>query len=516
MTIPDALDGGRSHRERHDGEVRDARRRRAHDDFVELFEEAPCGYLETTPDGIITRVNRTFERWTGHARTALLGTAFVDLLTSSSQLFYETRYAMVLSLSGEVREVALTVSRADDGELPILVNAVVVTGADGEPARIRTVVFDATERQDYERQLLLARRDAEASEARVRVLQDASSAFGVATSAHELATALVASAGAALRATGAAVLLGDASGPLELVAGDETTLALFAAGLGALAEQAIGSGEIVTVANLDQAAAIIPGLDDALHRHRLTALSIAPLRTDERTRGVVVSLFGRDRVFAAESREIQAALARQAGQVLRRVRLQEELEHRAMHDELTGLANRKLLEEQLDAAIAAASRNRRPLSVVFVDLDGFKAINDSLGHRIGDDVLAEVASRLRSVARAGDSVARYGGDEFVIVCEDAAPDAASTIAERFRRAVRQPLDSVPPRYAVAASIGVAVWEPAQGPAPTADLLLRAADAAMYASKGAGRDRVTMATADTQSHGSETAPDDHRPEAAWEH
>ena len=490
--------------------------RQARDPFVELFEDAPCGYLETTPDGIITRVNRTFERWTGHARDALLGTAFVDLLTASGQLFFETRYAMVLRLSGEVREVALSVRCADGGELPILVNGVVATGADGEPTGIRTAVFDATERQDYERQLLLSRRDAEASEARVRVLQDASSAFGVAASAHELATALVASAGAALRASGGAVLLADASTPLKLVAGDETTHALLAAGLRGLAEQAIGSGEIVTVANLDQAAAIMPGLDDALHRHRLTAFSIAPLRTDERTRGVVVSLFGRDREFDDESREIQAALARQAGQVLRRVRLQEELEHRALHDQLTGLANRKLLEERLDAAIAAASRNGRPLSVVFLDLDGFKAINDSLGHRVGDDVLVEIASRLRSVARAGESVARYGGDEFVIVCEDAASEAGATIAERFRLAVRRPLESVPPGYAVAASIGVAVWEPAQSPTADADLLLRLADEAMYTSKGAGRDRVTMVTAETAPHGSEPALDDHRPEAAWEH
>ena len=305
------------------------------------------------------------------------------------------------------------------------------------------------------------------------------------------------------------MLLADDSGPLELVAGDETTLALFPSGLGALAEQAIGSGEIVTVANLDQAAAIMPGLDDALHRQRLAALSIIPLRTDERTRGVVVSLFGRDRTFDAESREIQAAVARQAGQVLRRVRLQEELAHSAMHDQLTGLANRKLLEERLDAAIAAASRSRRPLSVVFVDLDGFKAINDSLGHRVGDDVLVEVASRLRSVARAGDSVARYGGDEFVIVCEDATPDAAATTAERFRQAVRRPLECVPPRYAVAASIGVAVWEPAQGSAPDADLLVRTADEAMYASKASGRDRVTLVTVDTTTRGSDTALEDHQ-------
>ena len=512
MTIRGAAPLDREHDDR---DEYDRGAARADDPYLELFEQAPCGYLETTPDGTVTRVNHTFERWTGHAREALLGTTFVELLTPSGRLFYETRLAMVLSLSGEVREVALSVRCADDSRLPILVNAVAVTGPDGAPRGIRIAVFDATERQDYERQLLLARRDAEASEARVRVLQDASSAFDAATSAHELAAALVASAGAALRATSAAVLLADDSGPLQLVAGDETTLALFPHGLGALAEQAIGSGEIVTVANLDQAAAIMPGLDDALHRQRMAAFSIIPLRTNERTRGVVVSLFGRDRTFDAESREIQAAVARQAGQVLRRVRLQEQLAHSAMHDQLTGLANRKLLEEKLDAAVAAASRSRRPLSVVFVDLDGFKEINDSLGHRVGDDVLAEVASRLRSVARGGDSVARYGGDEFVIVCEDATPDAAATTAERFRQAVRGPLECVPPRYVVAASIGVAVWEPSQGSVPDADLLVRTADEAMYASKASGRDRVTLVTVDTTTRASDTPLDDNRPEAAWE-
>ena len=517
MTISDAapLD-----RERDDSDTRigapAAARPRADDPYLDLFEDAPCGYLETTPDGTITRVNRTFERWTGHDRRALLGTAFVDLLTSPGQLFYETRYAMVLSLAGEVREVSLAVRCADEHELPILVNAVMVRGADGEPRAIRTAVFDATERQDYERQLLLARRDAEASEARVRVLQDASSAFGLATTAQELAAALLASAGTALRASSAAVLLSDGSGPLELIEGDDVTMALLPEGLEALAEQAIGSGEIITVSSLSQAAAIMPGLDDALHRHRLAAVSIIPLRTDERAAGVVISLFGRDRTFDAESREIQAALARQAGQVLRRVRLQEELAHRALHDQLTGLANRKLLEERLDAAISAATRNGRPLSVVFVDLDGFKAINDTLGHRVGDDVLVEVAARLRSVARAGDSVARYGGDEFVIICEDAAAPASATVAERFREAVGRPLDSVPPRYDIAASIGVAVWEPGERPEPTPDLLLRIADEAMYASKDAGRDRVTTVTV-AAAHLAETGTEpDPRAEAAWEH
>src|SRR5215218_4815581 len=158
--------------------------------YAELFEGAPCGYLTTTPDGIITRVNGTFERWTGRARELLIGTPFPDLLAPSGKLFYETRYATVLRLAGEVREIALSVRRADGSELPLLVNALLVTGTDGQPTGIRTALFDATERQDYERQLLLARRSAEASEARVRVLQDASRAFGIATSAQELTAAL--------------------------------------------------------------------------------------------------------------------------------------------------------------------------------------------------------------------------------------------------------------------------------------------------------------------------------------
>ena len=465
---------------------------RAHDADARLDEDFPCGHLTTTPDGIITEVNRTFERWTGHTRPALIGSAFVDLLTSSGQLFYETRYATVLNLTGEVREVALSVRRADGAELPILVNAVVTTGAGGEAEGVRVAVFDATERQDYERQLLAARRAAEASEARVRVLQDASSAFAVVTSAGELCAALAASVGAALHASSAAVLLSDGSGSLQLVAGDLHVRAVLSAGVEALAEQAIASGDIVTVSDLAQAAAILPGLDDALHGARLAALSIAPLGGGERTTGAVVSLFGRDRMFDAESREIQAALARQAGEVLDRIRLRNELEHLAMHDQLTGLANRTLLQERLDAALAAAARNERPLAVVFLDLDGFKAINDGLGHRVGDQLLVEVAARIRSAARAGDAVARYGGDEFVIVCEDAAPDAAVVIAERLLREIGRPLRSVTAHHAVGASIGVAVWDAALGATPATDLL-RAADEAMYASKRAGRNCVSVVT-----------------------
>jgi diguanylate cyclase (GGDEF)-like protein/PAS domain S-box-containing protein len=461
--------------------------------YLELFEDAPCGYLTTTPDGMITRVNRTFEKWTGHRRETLVGTAFTDLLTASGQLFHETRYTMVLKLAGEVREVALSLRCADGSELPILVNAIAVPGADGEPESIRTAVFDATERQDYERQLLASRREAEASEARVRVLQDASSAFGAAESAEALAVALVESARTALRATSAAVLLAEPDGELRLAAGEEEASGLFEAGLGELAHQAIESGEVVALTSLEQARSIVPGLDDALHERRMAALSIAPLRTSTESFGVIVCFFGRDRASDSETRDMQSALARQAAQILRRVRLQGELEHRALHDQLTGLANRKLLEESLEASIATSARSGRPLSLVFLDLDGFKTINDELGHRVGDRVLAEVAGRLQRTARAGDRVSRYGGDEFVVVCDEADAAAGEVIAERFRLEVRRPLASVPARYTIAASIGVVTWIPQEGDTVSADRLVRVADEAMYSSKHGGRDRVTSVT-----------------------
>jgi PAS domain S-box-containing protein len=124
----------------------------------ELFEEAPCGYLTTTPDGTILQVNRTLERWLGVGRDDLVGRRrFVDLLSPGSRIYHETHYAPLLRLQGEASEIALELTRDGGTPLPVLVNSMLVGEGDG--AAIRATVFDATERRRYERELLAARRE---------------------------------------------------------------------------------------------------------------------------------------------------------------------------------------------------------------------------------------------------------------------------------------------------------------------------------------------------------------------
>ncbi|NMR18840.1 SpoIIE family protein phosphatase [Cellulomonas fimi] len=137
------------------------------DDPAELYDRAPCGYLSTTPDGVIVRVNATFLAWTGHRREDLVGRGrFVDLLSVGGRIYHETHYAPMLRLQGAAREIALEIVCADGRRLPVLVNSVLDHDSDGAPSVVRTAVFDATERRRYEQEVLAAKRRAEESEAR--------------------------------------------------------------------------------------------------------------------------------------------------------------------------------------------------------------------------------------------------------------------------------------------------------------------------------------------------------------
>jgi diguanylate cyclase (GGDEF)-like protein/PAS domain S-box-containing protein len=168
--------------------------------------------------------------------------------------------------------------------------------------------------------------------------------------------------------------------------------------------------------------------------------------------------------------------------------LTRELADQAFHDSLTGLANRVLLRDRLEHALAQARRSGDVVSVLFCDLDNFKIINDTLGHDAGDVILTQVAERLRANVRDGDTVARLGGDEFAIICENATRNDSEETAKRVLDALRQPFAIGKRDTFVSVSIGSA---DNRFDALDADELLRRADIAMYVAKGQGRDRYEV-------------------------
>jgi diguanylate cyclase (GGDEF)-like protein len=161
---------------------------------------------------------------------------------------------------------------------------------------------------------------------------------------------------------------------------------------------------------------------------------------------------------------------------------QQELYFLAMHDALTKLPNRTLLEDRLNQEFENAKRNHKPFSVLFLDLDGFKKVNDAFGHQAGDSLLIQVADRLRSIMRGRDTVARLGGDEFVLLADTSERLQADALAEKLIAAIQKPFAISGFNCVVSASIGIALYKEQAGP----QALLKQADAAMYQAKARGR------------------------------
>ena len=204
---------------------------------------------------------------------------------------------------------------------------------------------------------------------------------------------------------------------------------------------------------------------DGTWRHTETAVS--SLLDDPDVQGVILNT--RD---ISERKELEAALS-----------------HQAFHDSLTKLPNRALLKDRIDHAVARAERRGRALSVLLLDLDGFKAVNDSLGHAAGDLLLTAVSDRVLDCVRPTDTVARLGGDEFAILLEDlASPNDWQVVANRVLETLRQPFDLDGKQMFVRGSIGVAVRGEGH---EESDELLRNADVAMYMAKSQGKNRFEL-------------------------
>lgn len=460
-----------------------------HDEtFEQLYQEAPFGYLTMDAAGRILRVNDTLVGWLATPREVLLAGTFGDLLDPGARLFYETRHVPVLHLRGHVHEVSLTLRAGEGRRIPVLVNVNLVRDAAGDTRGARVAVLDATSRDEYERTLLAAQRAAETAAARVSVLQSASAAFGAAASERQLADSLAEIVADALAASAVCVAMLDDRGGLAVTGGTDPLDGMLSAGDRGPGDDVVESGRLVVVTADDPGDH--PAVSAALRDARLDRVVVLPVLRAESAIGVVSVFFARERVLDEEAADLVISVARQGAQALHRIRLQDALAHLALHDQLTGLPNRALLRENITQAIAAAERAGASMAVMFIDLDGFKPINDRRGHNAGDTVLREVARRVRAAVRESDSIGRYGGDEFVVICADADGAAAESIAERLRAALREPYpdaDGMP----VSASVGIALYAPEGRRDVTTDVLLDVADTAMYESKRGGRDRTTL-------------------------
>jgi diguanylate cyclase (GGDEF)-like protein len=199
--------------------------------------------------------------------------------------------------------------------------------------------------------------------------------------------------------------------------------------------------------------------------------------------------------------EINATLEHTVAQRTAELRIaNEELTNLVTHDALTGLPNRKLLADRLQQALAAARRNGSLLALMYLDLDEFKPVNDELGHDVGDLLLQEVARRIVACMRESDTVARIGGDEFIVLLPVVqSPADGLAAAEKIRLALNQPFDLAGRVRHISTSIGIAIF-PGHGSDEAA--LFKNADAAMYLAKNSGRNNIQLFSAEAQSLGAE--------------
>ncbi|HEY8501317.1 MAG TPA: EAL domain-containing protein, partial [Solirubrobacterales bacterium] len=284
------------------------------------------------------------------------------------------------------------------------------------------------------------------------------------------------------------------------------------AGLG---ESVVGAGRRVSAARDSHAGA---ALDSGTHaivpdweaesRHTMPPV----LRTFGAASSLAVVIDGKNRPFgvldvhATEPNRFSAkdvpfvqAAANVLADAIERHNADQALRYRVLHDSLTGLPNRLSFVEALGEALGKAAISASPVGILFLDLDHFKLINDSLGHHAGDALLRAVAPRLRSHLRPGDVVARFGGDEFGILIDRLADEGeALAIADRVAAAFAQPFSIDGVDHFVSASIGVAVAGPAEERQVNAELLIRDADAAMYRAKEGGRARCVLFDAEMRA------------------
>ena len=404
--------------------------------FQDVVQAAPIGICILGERGVFEDVNATYAGMLGYAPAELVGQPFAIVFTDDQRPVAESAFQRLLASGGQ--SMSERVLRRKDGSLcTALGTSIPLSGADGRPRRVSFVV-DINERKRAED--LLA-----ASEARFRALTQNTS---------DLVCILGPAGDVLYESPSYARFLGESLAAITARHG--TRLAIVHPDDHAVVREVFQSASAPMTRRNVSSGGCGPRTDPG---GPSTASSpITP--TDPAVGGIVVT-----------NRDITA-----------QKRLTQQLAHAAHHDALTGLPNRVLFQDRLEHALRTAERDRSPLGLLLIDLDGFKAVNDTHGHAAGDALLRTIGARLHASLRGSDTAARLGGDEFGVLLPQAGEAGAVRVAVTILAALAEPVELGALRVQVGASIGIALY-PEHG--EDAETLLHGADTAMYAAKRAG-------------------------------
>lgn len=448
-----------------------------------LLDQLDAAVVALDNEGRVTSWNPAAERLFGYTAQEMLGRVSSAILSApypSEHLEAAADEARQAGWEGEWEMV-----RADGTHFPAWARATPVCDSSGEPEGIVGVFSDLT--AERRAQQLLARRAAQHAVVAglgERALEGGDPETLLARATEEAARVLL----------GSAAMLQPGPDPGHLVvrfgAGLPTDVAGRLVPRGArasLAGHALDAGRGILSRSVtdDERFALEPFLADTDPGGGIAVV----IQGRDRAHGVLVAVAPHGQRFSEADVGFLQSLANVLADAIDRWRTEEEQRRLALHDPLTGLPNRTLVLDRIDHALTRVGRADGLLAILFLDLDHFKVINDGLGHGAGDELLTLLAPRLRGAVRPADTVGRFGGDEFVVVCEAVADEAmALLIARRVTQACAAPFRISGQDHHVSVSVGVVVTD---GRGRAAEDLLRDADAAMYRAKERGRSRVEL-------------------------
>jgi len=451
--------------------------------MTQIVTQTGDGIVTIGPDGTVHTWNPALERITGFTAAEVLSSARLDLLhpvdAAGRPVSLEAwtagpddapRDVLVRTRGGERRWLSCSYARG--------------SSETGAPDRLIIMARDVTELKNAEARLA----------GQTAVLEHIASGESIGVSLQVLADDLARSDDD----VACAVLLTSGIDPLRLdavaLSGTTATVladldALRVAPLAGWPGRAVHRRRAIFIDDVEthgDSPAVLLGA----RTHRIRSCSAVPIRASDGDRIIgVLALFGRrPRPHAdARDRELLERAAHLAAVAVARSEFEAQLEHQATHDALTGLPNRSVLIERCEHALAT-HRDAAAAVMLFLDVDRFKLVNDSMGHDAGDQLLIEIAERLRGVVRPQDTVARFGGDEFTVMCEEVPDDTfVVDLADRVQAIFAQPFALRGNDVTVTASVGVAVGLPGSD----ADDLVANADAAMYRAKERGGNRYEL-------------------------